>query len=730
MAIFSEKRRLAPVWRDLSGQMEGSRIHLRLFWSRVGLLVAREQEAMSLWVPVAIGSGIACYFSLPQEPYLGWTLISLGIALGIALASAFGLGRRGWGAIAAFAVLWVVLGFAAAQMRTIWVAAPALQNEIVGAQLQGEVLTASRNQQGGSILLVSPTRIGSVLPEELPARVRLRVNQAHDPIWPGDKIATRVMLWPPGEPVAPGAFDFARQSWFRQMGATGVTLTAPRVLAGERGVTWAVKLAALREQIARRVMNTMRQDVGPVAAAMMTGQRHAISETVEQNLRDAGLAHILAISGLHMALFAGTLFWVVRAALALVPRLALRYPLKKWAAAAALIGAFAYLLLSGMSVTAQRAFIMAALMFLAILVDRPALSLRNVALAATIILLTRPESVLEPGFQMSFAAVTALIAIYQNRELQLLGLREKSTGVSGLFRFALIYIATLALTSLVAGTATAPFAAYHFNRMAVYGIVGNLLAMPLVGIVIMPAALLAYLLMPFGLDAPALWIMEQGLIGVVAIATEVSSWEGAVVHAPSFSSLGLGFVALGGLLLALLQTKLRRAGIAFLVVGGVFATQERPPDILIDGDARLVAVRNDEGQYMWTGSTARYARETWLRRSGMSADTRIRDHLMACDSLGCIAQGGPIQRRLTIAVSKTTGSLSDDCARADILIAHVPVRGRLRARCNASLIIDRFDIARHGAHAIYLSEGPGPTIERIVTVREWRGERPWTGSQN
>jgi len=721
MAIFFEKPRLAPVWRNLSGRLEGIRIHLRLFWSRAGLLLAREQEAMSLWVPVAIGAGIACYFSLPQEPYLGWTVT----ALGLALATAYGLGRRGRVAIAAFAVLWVVLGFAAAQMRTIWVAAPALQNEIVGAQLGGEVLTVSRNQQGGSILLVTPTRIAGLLHQDLPARVRLRVNQAHEPIWPGDRIETRVMLWPPGEPVAPGAFDFARQSWFRQLGATGVTLTAPTILGSSREGSWTIKLAALREQIARHVMSAMRPDVGPVAAAMMTGQRHAITEKVEQDLRDAGLAHILAISGLHMALFAGTLFWVIRAALALVPRLALRYPLKKWAAAAALIGAFAYLLLSGMSVTAQRAFIMAALMFLAVLADRPALSLRNVALAATIILLTRPESVLEPGFQMSFAAVTALIAVYQNRELQLLGLREKATGVSGLLRFALIYIVTLALTSLVAGAATAPFAAYHFNRMAAYGIAGNLLAMPLVGIVIMPAALLAYLLMPLGLDAPALWIMEQGLIGVVAIAKEVSAWEGAVVHAPSFSSLGLGFIALGGLVLALLQTKLRRAGIVFLIIGGVLATQERPPDILIDGDARLVAVRNEEGQYMWTGSKARYARETWLRRSGMSADTGIRGHLMACDEMGCVTRG-----RLTIAVSKTTGSLVDDCTRADILIAHVPVRGRVRARCRAFLIIDRFDIARHGAHAIYLSGDPTPTIERIITVREWRGERPWTEPPN
>ncbi len=721
MKILPKKQLFARSWRGLSEWLARGVGLTHSSCQRLGALAAREQSELSLWIPVAIGSGISLYFSLSTEPYLGWTLL----ALVASLALAYRARRSGWQAFAAFAALWVVIGFNAAQLRTIWVAAPVLQIEIKGASLEGRVLETSRNQHGGTILIVAPTAIEDISPQDLPARVRLRVNQSHNPVWPGDRIESRVMLWPPGEPVAPGAFDFARQSWFRQLGATGITLTAPLVLAGEREFGLSAWLATTREQIARHVMDAMRSDVGPVAAAMMTGQRHAIGDEVEQALRDAGLAHILAISGLHMALFAGTLFWVLRAALALVPRLALRYPLKKWAAAAALVGAFAYLLLSGMSVTAQRAFIMAALMFLAILVDRPALSLRNVALAAIVILLTRPESVLEPGFQMSFAAVTALIAVYQNRELQLLGFRENATGVSGAVRLILIYGATLALTSLIAGAATAPFAAYHFNRMAVYSVVGNLLAMPFVGFVIMPAALLAYVLMPLGFDAPALWIIEQGLIAVTAIAKEVGTWQGAVVHIPSFSSTGLWLVALGGLVLALFHTKIRRVGIVFFIAAALLTTGSRSPDILVDGDARLVAVRTLEGPYVWSGSTARYARKTWLRRSGMSADTSIRDHQMACDSLGCVARD-----RLTVAVSRTVASLGEDCDRADILIAHVPVRGRQRARCRAAVIIDRFDIARRGAHAIYLNDGPAPTIERIETVAEWRGHRPWTGSSS
>jgi len=717
MDVFQKKPPRTQLSREISLLARGAFDHFRHCSGGIFRLILAEQDHLSLWVPVFIGMGIALYFSLGGEPYLGWSLSFLGVAL----ACSFMMRNKGGSVHFAIALTCVALGVVAAQVRSMSVAAPSLRDETVGAQLEGQVLSASGDRQGGTRLLIAPTLIGELDLNNLPAQVRLKVRQEHAELWPGDNISVRVMLWPPAEPVAPGAFDFARQSWFRQLGATGITLSSPVIHHSDERTPWTVVQNHLREKVTRRVIAAMSRETGPVAAAMMTGQRHAISEDVEQNLRDAGLAHILAISGLHMALFAGTLFWLVRAGLSLVPRLALRYPLKKWAAAIALLGAFSYLLLSGMSVTAQRAFIMAALMFLAILIDRPAISLRNVALAAVLILLTKPESLLEPGFQMSFAAVTALIAVYQNRELQLLRFREKATGLSGVAKFALIYVATLALTSLVAGTATAPFAAFHFNRFAVYGIVGNLLAMPLVGMVIMPAALIAYLLMPLGLEAPALWVMDFGLSVVLAIAKEVSSWEGAIVYAPSFSVTALALVTLGGLCLALLRTKLRYAGCLAIVAGLVLSNSSQPPDILVEGDAKLVAVRLQEGTYAWSGVTPKYARETWLRRSGYAPDTDVGNQLMMCDEVGCVARG-----RVAVALARTAAAIMDDCSRADVLIAFIPIRGALRRACEAQLIIDRFDIARNGAHAIYLNPDDPSQIERVETVREWRGVRPWT----
>lgn len=706
--------RRPPKWtlddaKALIGSLFGQ---MRLRWAE---LCAQEQANLSLWVPVGLAGGVALYFSLPSEPYIGWPIVCF---LGAGLIT-YQLRNRGWYALAAAIALCVTLGFLAAQLRSMSVAAPVLQAEMRGAPIEGQVMQASLNQEGGTTLLLKPTYIGGLQKTGLPALVRLRVRQEHAPIWPGDEIETRVMLWPPAEPVAPGAFDFARQAWFRGLGGTGVTLSAPEITKRDQVGEWRIAIASLRERVARHVMARMSEKEGPVAAALMTGLRHAIDEDVEQDLRDAGLAHILAISGLHMALFAGTLFWLTRAVLALFPPLTHRFPIKKWAASVALVGALAYLFLSGGSVATQRAFIMAALMFIAVLIDRPAFSLRNVALAAVIVLLMRPESLLEPGFQMSFAAVTALVAVYQNREMQLLRFRENATGFSGAIRLGIVYMTTLCITSLVAGAATAPFAAFHFNRMAAFGLVGNVAAMPLVGTLIMPAALITYILMPLGLEAPALWIMEQGLAGVIWVADEVSSWGGAVVTIGSFSTLSLVLISLGGTWMALWQSNLRRAGVIPLLLGLYLAAQPTTPDILVNRDAKLAAVKEPGGRYLWSGRTPRYARESWLRRNGEAPDTDIAERLMSCDEIGCVAEGTPV-----IALPTSSAALGEDCREADIVVASVPVRRAARASCNAILIIDRFDVAREGAHAIYLDKDGN--IERVETVRDWRGERPWS----
>lgn len=676
---------------------------------------SREQTRLGLWTPVAMGAGIGAYFAWPTEPEWRWALL----ALIVTVVAAFRLRQQNSISLLMLGLVACVLGFNAALLRTATVEAPRLHQEMRGVTLAGLVAEANRDESGGLSLIVAPTRIDRLEPHELPARLRLKVKQKDVVLWPGDVIETRALLWPPSEPVAPGAFDFGRQAFFQRLGGTGVTLSGPVVTMQAERSGLSLWIEQVRERVARHVIQSMGSETGPIAAALMTGQRRAIPDETVQDLRDSGLAHILAISGLHMVLFAGTLFWLLRAGLAAIPYLALRAPIKKWAAFAALLGALAYLLLSGSAVATQRAFIMTGLMFLAIMADRPAFSMRNVALAAIIVLLLRPESLLEPGFQMSFAAVTGLIAVYQNRELQLLRWKEKATGLSGLTRLALIYVATLAITSVVAGAATAPYAAFHFNRFASFGLVGNLLAMPLVGTIVMPAALIAFLLMPLGLDGPALWVMGFGIEGVLWAAHLVAGWQGATVEIAAMSDLSLVCITLGGLWLALWRTSLRLGGLAALALGLLLAAATPHPDILISGEGRLVAVRGADGQYVWSGRAPRYAAETWSRRNGEGPDALPRLNPMSCDLLGCVA----LTEGARVIVSYAAEGLSDDCDRADILIAHYPIRGKLRRQCGAQTIIDIFDTSRYGTHALQVQNGE---VVNTQTVRALRGDRPWS----
>lgn len=717
MAVFDGNSDWQALWERLNRLLDGARSAGLFVAEGITRELEKQHERWFLWVPVMLGAGIATYFALPFEPQLRWGLV----ALPVAIALAWRLRNRGGMSLLVILVATAIAGFVTAQIRTALVAAPVLERELRGADVEATVLEAARNEGGGSTLILAPMSISGLDDDRLPARLRVRIGQEGPEIWPGDHIRVRGMFWPPATPVAPEAFDFARQAWFRQLGGTGISFAYPVHIHRPPDPSFSAWINQVRETVARQVMDRMGGEAGAVAAALMTGQRGAIAEDTEQALRDAGLAHILAISGLHMALFAGTLFWIVRAALAYFPAMALSLPLKKIAAIAALVGATAYLFLSGGSVATQRAFIMAVLVFGAMLVDRPALSLRNVALAAIIVLMIAPETLLEPGFQMSFAAATALVAVYQSRELQMASLQGNAAGWQGLARKAVFYAVTLAITSLVAGLATAPFAAYHFNRAAVYGLVGNLIAMPMVGLVIMPSALIAYIAMPLGLDEPALWIMGVGIDLVMAAARIVAGWEGAVAFIPAFPVVSLILVTFAGLLFALWSTHWRWAGGLFIVLAVWLAGQDRGPDILIDRDARLSAVREADGALRLSGRFPTYARESWMRRNGQDADAQISDRRMACDDRGCIATG-----RIRFAHARTLEAVFEDCQWADVLVSEVPVRGPLRRTCNASVLIDRFDSLRAGAISVMIDED-GIALTRAADVT---GNRPWNPIEN
>jgi competence protein ComEC len=671
----------------------------------------RERERWILWLPVALGAGIGAYFELSAEP----SLSAAGLLI-LAAAACLYLGRGrplafalGCGALAA------ALGFGAAKLRTEWASAPVLRQAIGPVLIRGRILEAEPGHKGLRVVL-RPSAVERARLVELPARIRITLHGRHGGLRAGDTVSIRVMLHPPPAPAAPGAYDFQRHAYFERIGAVGYALGAPEKIgeAADRG--WADALERLRQSITERIMALLPSPTGALAAAQITGHRHTIPPEVMTAMQDSGLAHLLAISGMNIGIVAGIVFFSVRLILALVPWLALRLATKKWAAVAALIVTFAYVLISGASVPTQRAFLMLAVVMGGILIDREALSMRLVAWAAVIILLAAPEGLLGPSFQMSFAAVVALIACYERYAV-----RPPSPDPDSVVRRWWRGFLGLALTSLIAGLATAPFGMYSFNRFTTYGLFANLVAVPVTDFWVMPWALLAMLAMPFGLEAWPLAAMGAGVDVVHGVAQFVAALPGAVVPTTVMPGWGLLIFALGGLWLAIWQRPWRWAGTPLMVAGLASMALWQPPDLIIAGDASAMAARaRDGGLHISAAGRRAFVTDSWQKRDGgptvtpwpalgQSADGRIR-----CDRLGCLYQAGPTM----VAILRSPAALADDCAVAALVI----ILDAARIRCrNGTPVIDRATLLTEGSHAVWLQGGE----PRVISDRAFRGERPW-----
>ena len=714
------------MWRSGEGERDKhDRVHggrREGFLSAILAASARtleaERDRWILWVPVLFAAGILFYFALADEPALRLALALLLGALGLSLAVRHArLGLCIGGAALAFAS-----GFAIAKLRTETVRAPVLIHELRYAKVAGFVEVRELRDKGRARITLRVLSLGELKPDELPYRVRISMPEAYAAkARIGEAVTLRATLQPPPEPIEPGSFDFARQAWFARLGATGYATSKVAPLDGAPAPPW--DLAAwsgvdvLRAAINGRIRTALHGETGEIAVALITGERGGISEKVTESMRDSGLTHILSISGLHMAIMAGTVFWLARALLALVPRLALRYPIKKWAAAAALAAATFYLALSGAAVPTVRSWIMMSIVLIAVMLDRPALTMRNVALAALAILIVSPESLFDPSFEMSFAAVVGLVALYEwlsNRHRD--GLRDASPVWRSVHRGAIL-AGGAAATTLVAGTAIAPFALYHFHRMTHYGLVANLIAAPLVSILIMPMAVLSLAAMPFGLEFWPLQAMGAGIDLMVATGEWVASWPGAVSILPQISGLALALIVLGGLWLCLWQTRARALGLLIAACGLALAPQGERPDVLIERDGDTAALRSATGNLVFPPATAAsYSAENWLLADGDERDVAkaADDSVFRCDSLGCV---GEVKGKI-VALVRHPGALEEDCRLADIVIAPFTIGKKCRA---VRVVVDRRMLRKEGAHALYIE---GLSI-RTETVAAARGRRPW-----
>ena len=623
----------------------------------------------------------------------------------------FSLRRPGAGALAVGLSGHAAVGLWLGQTARKTVETAVLDHTTV-AHLTGRIIALEPREYGVRLVL-DEVRSGALQPTPRRVRVALRRGKDFNPDFrPGQWLSLTARLDTPPPPSEPGASDLGRTLFFQSIGAVGFVYGRAHVIVAGHPPSVIDRVGAgiedLRLRMTQKIQAAIPGSAGGIASALITGERGGISEEDEQALRDAGLAHVLAIAGLHMVLVGGGIFWLLRAMLAAVPAVALHTAIKKWAAAGALAASSFYLVISGAAPSAVRAFVMLAMVMTAILLDRPALSMRSLGLAGAILLLLRPEAITEPGFQMSFAAVAGLVAVAE-WEMQ----RQRLKPRGPLYR----YLHGIAMTSLVGSFATLPFAVFHFDRATHYAVLGNLIAMPVMGFWVMPAAALSVALMPFGLEGFVLDLLKHGIAVMLAMGRWVSGLPGAVSLAPAMPLSALLLIALGGLWLAIWRKAWRWWGLASLLVGVGWAYFAPLPDMLVASDATTIAIRAPDGLLHFVRKPAdKFAARDWLRRDG---DGRALDDALglpglACDGLGCVVQG-----KMVIAASLHAEALEEDCIRAKVVVSAAQV-----VSCKGpALVIDRKMAEQGEGWRVTLS--PTPTA---IGVRELRGERPWVAN--
>ena len=669
--------------------------------SGLGAWVEAERGRFAPWLAMAMAAGAAAYFALRQEPpgWIGGAMLLAAVALCIAT---WRNSARGAGLLA----LAAVLGFAAGQGAS-WRTWP--QPEL---PTRAVVLTAAVRGvdalPDGRRLVLQGVRLG---PDQPPLRrvVRVRMKRGDDTaVEAGDRIEVRALLRPPAPPAYPGAWDLQRDEFFSGIAGGGTALGPVRVVEHAAPAGVAAWMQSVRDAVGRRAVLALPGAPGTVAATLLTGSAAAIPQADRAAFRDSGLAHLLAVAGLHIGIVMGLVMGATRLALAAWPHAALHWPTKPIAAGAALVAGAGYLLLAGAHVPTIRSFAMASLVTLGIVVGRRALSLRGLALAAAVLVLWAPQEVVGVSFQMSFAAVMALIAGYEAMRPVFARLHGP-----GWRRWAGHGLA-LVLTSLLAGTASAPYGAYHFGHVQLYFVAANALAVPLTAFWVMPLGIAALILMPFGLDGLAFVPMGWGIELILGIARGVASWPAATLAVPPLPGWGLAVFSLGLAWLCLWRTRIRLAGAPVMLAGLAAAWLVPLPDVLVSPDARLIALRDGSGYRLQDRPGApRFVRDAWAEHWGsgpmppLAAGTPA-----ACGATAC--RLGPV----LLLRGAAAGTMHEaDCTGVALVVSAEPARGV----CPGAALLDRFTVWRDGAHAVWLRDG----VPAVLSDRADRGDRPW-----
>jgi competence protein ComEC len=645
--------------------------------------------------------------------------------LAAVLTSVAWLAARGWGLARRWTLLLLMLaclcgGAAVAKLRTEAVSgpiAPALAEPTV---VEAWVMDVDSPGERGARIIVAPVRIRGVAPAATPLRLRATVRG--EPPAPGEAVRLFGILNPPPAPASPGAYDFGRNAFFQGMGGTLFALgqTRPTVLPEPPWrVRMAMKVNAARYALAQRIVARLGERTGGIAAAMTTGHETWIGREDLDAMRDSGLAHILSISGLHMAIVGGFVFFGVRLGVAASPWLALRVSGKKVAAVAGLIAVGTYLVVSGAPPPAERSAITASIAFFAILLDRQAVTMHALAVAAFAVLLLQPEAIVTPGFQMSFAATAALVALAEIWPRRIREISAPWPIVAAQRLGSWLLIACIA--SLVAGMATGPFAMQHFNRTAVYGLIANLGTAPVADFILMPALALGAALEPLGLGAPFLWLAGKGVDLMLAIGHWTADLPGAVQTIASAPAAALPVAFLGILFICLWRGRLRWLGLP-LAAAVLIWPRPAAPDLWIGDGGTNAAWRQDEAAVVVRPGVRQFAADLWSRRRGLDLTPRSEED-WTCKRSFCapeMNEAGPVA--LWWGKAAPTGEQLEVLCRSAQVVSSRAELPSLPASCAGRLVLDGVDYGRGGAVELWRA-GAG---WKAVWAADVRGRRPWT----
>ena len=680
-----------------------------------------EERRLFLWIPVAAIAGVCLNMAADREPAL-WLPALLTLLFG---ALAFAARRRRWPFALLVGACALSAGFLSMGLRTARVAAPVLDHIRI-VRLRGFVEEIDLRRVGARLIL-RVEDAGDMPAGAAPRRVRVTTRKAPD-VAAGDYVAMTARLLPPSRAALPGGYDFARDAYFAGIGAVGSTLGAVVLAPPPADAPLALRFGAAidhaRNALATRVSAIIGGDEGAVAAAMVTGKRDFLSDDAKDLIRQAGIFHIITISGVQMTLVAGIFFWTARRLLALSPTLALRYPIKKWAAAIAVLGATAYDLCTGSRVGTERALIMTVIVLGAVIVDRRALTMRNLALAVLAVVALEPEAALGVSFQLSFAAVGALIAVLEARLARAEAPGDPYApsprapkGSASALHFLDKPVGLIFATACATG-ATASFMAYHFHDLSPYVLIGNPLTLTVIEFFAVPGALIGTALYPLGLDAPVWLYVGAGIRFILWAAQFIAEAPGSTLHVRAFASYALPFLSLAVASFLIWRSWLLRATALPLALIGLIGAASGPRyDVIVAPGGEQAALRDADGRLVVLGKRFNaFAADQWLAADGDPREAaQAKDQESPCDRFGCV---GALPEGQSLALVEDRLAFEEDCARAEIIVSALTAP----AHCRARQVFDERRLAQTGAVGLIWRDG----AFEVAADRAVLEDRPWS----